>query len=139
MYLLLLLTQSSHLFGKVRSEATKQVAAGQQVEGGVAPHRVKGEGVHGTGESRHVAHLVLSVCCHSDAGYLTNFSLGFLLRPPRPASLSEPDSECEAVLGHPAPSCSSSAGPHRRKGNLMRKRPAGSPAESSCPGQDCKK
>lgn len=136
--MLLLLTQSSHLFRKVRSEATEQVAAGQQVKGGVAPHRVKGEGVHGTGETRHVTHLVLSVCCHRDTGYWIDVSLDFLLLP-RPASLSEPDSECEAVLCHPAPSCSSSVGPQRKKSNLMRKRLAGSPEERSCPRQDWKK
>lgn len=49
-----LLTQCSHLFRKICPEPAKEVATGQQVKGGVAPHGVKGERVHGTGELGHV-------------------------------------------------------------------------------------
>lgn len=59
-----LLTQSSHLFGKVCSKLAKKVAAGQEVEGRVAPHGVKGERVHGTGELGHVMQLMLPVGRH---------------------------------------------------------------------------
>lgn len=61
---LALLTQSSHLFGKVCSKLAKKVAAGQEVEGRVAPHGVKGERVHGTGELGHVMQLMLPVGRH---------------------------------------------------------------------------
>lgn len=51
---LVLLTQCSHLFRKICPEPAKEVATGQQVKGGVAPHGVKGERVHGAGELGHV-------------------------------------------------------------------------------------
>lgn len=72
-----LLTQCSHLFGKVCPKAAEEVTTGQQVEGGVAPHGVKGERVHGTREAGHVTHLVLPVGCHheSAAGFLGDFFL----------------------------------------------------------------
>lgn len=59
-----LLTQSSHLFGKVCSKLAKKVAAGQEVEGRVAPHGVKGERIHGTGELGHMMQLMLPVGRH---------------------------------------------------------------------------
>lgn len=62
----MLLTQCSHLFGKVCPELAEQVSTGQQVKGGVAPHGVKSEGVHCTREASHVTHLVLPVGCHHE-------------------------------------------------------------------------
>lgn len=61
---MLLLTQCSHLFGKVCPKLAEEVATGQQVKGGVAPHGVKGKGVHSTGETSQVVDLVLPVGCH---------------------------------------------------------------------------
>lgn len=61
-----LLTQRSHLFGKICSKPAKKVTTGQQVEWGVAPHGIKGERVHGAREARHVTYLVLSVGCHRE-------------------------------------------------------------------------
>lgn len=40
------------------------MVAGQEVKGGVAPHGVKGERVHGAGELGHVMQLVLPVGRH---------------------------------------------------------------------------
>lgn len=40
------------------------MAAGQEVKGGVAPHGVKGERVHGAGELGHVMQLMLPVGRH---------------------------------------------------------------------------
>ena len=60
----MLLTQSGHLSGQVGPEPAKEVATGQQVKGGVAPHGVEGERVHSTGEAGHVTHLMLPIGCH---------------------------------------------------------------------------
>lgn len=60
----MLLTQCSHLFRKVCSKLAKEVATGQEVKGGVAPHGVKGEWVHGAGKLGHVMQLMLPVGCH---------------------------------------------------------------------------
>lgn len=56
------------------------MTTGQQVKGGVAPHGVKGEGVHGTRVTSHVTHLVLSVGRHRDkySGGLDDVSQNFL-------------------------------------------------------------
>lgn len=61
-----ILTQRSHFFWKIRPEAAKQATIGQQVERGVTPHGVKGEGVDSRGEARHVTHLPFPVGCHGD-------------------------------------------------------------------------
>ena len=69
------LTQSGHLFGQVSSEAAKQAAIGQQVEGGVAPHGVESKRVDSRWEAGHVTHLPFPVGRHGNAanpdGWLT--------------------------------------------------------------------
>lgn len=60
------LTEGSHFLGQVGAESSKQAAIGQQVEGGVAPHGVEGEGVDSRWEASHVTHLLFPVCGHGD-------------------------------------------------------------------------
>lgn len=120
----MLLTQCSHLFGKVSPKLAEEVATGQQVKGRVAPHGVKHEGVHSTGEAGHVTDLVLPVGCHHKrkADGLGDFSLTLLLNP-GPSSLSEVCGKCEtgrchsARLGFWLISCS---GSREVRGMLMR-------------------
>lgn len=60
------LTEGGHFLGQVGTKSSKQAAIGQQVEGGVAPHGVEGEGVDSRWEASHVTHLLFPVGSHGD-------------------------------------------------------------------------